>query len=276
MFICCVLENKFLLLSAKQINVSAISTLLKEIIISIAAYGRAHAIISNHKLWKWILLPGLLYMLLYIGGLYVFFISFRTVVSEKIIVGLGISQWLERYDSGLLSFLFSFTGIVVWLVGALFYFSLFKYVWLILGSPVFSWLSEKTASIVTGKTFAFSLNQWLKDMARGVKISLRNLLWQSVYLVALLLLSLIPVVGWVVPFLALTIEAYYFGFSMLDYSFERKRADMGSSIRYIGQHKGLAIGNGLVFYLLHIIPVAGWVFAPAYAVIAATLTVVEE
>jgi CysZ protein len=250
--------------------------LLKEIIISIAAYGRAHAIIRNHKLWKWMVIPGLLYMLLYIGGLYIFFVSFRSVVSEKIIVGLGISQWLERYDSGLMSFLFSFTGLVVWLVGAMFYFSLFKYIWLILGSPIFSWLSEKTESLVTGKSYNFSLNQWLLDMGRAVKIAMRNLLWQSVYLLALLLISLIPLVGWAVPFLALIVEAYYFGFSMLDYSFERKRADMGSSIQYISQHKGLAIGNGVVFYLMHLIPLVGWVFAPAYAVIAATLTVVEE
>jgi CysZ protein len=250
--------------------------LLKEIIISIAAYGRAHHIIRNHKLWKWMVIPGLLYMLLYIGGLYIFFVSFRSVVSEKIIVGLGISQWLERYDSGLMSFLFSFTGLVVWLVGALFYFSLFKYIWLILGSPIFSWLSEKTESLVTGKSYDFSLNQWLLDMGRAVKLAMRNLLWQSVYLLALLLLSLIPVVGWAVPFLALIVEAYYFGFSMLDYSFERKRADMGRSIQYISQHKGLAIGNGVVFYLMHLIPLVGWVFAPAYAVIAATLTVVEE
>lgn len=250
--------------------------MLKEIILAIAAYGRAHGIIRTHRLWKWIILPGLLYMLLYIAGLYVFFISFRSVVSEKIIVGLGISQWLDKYDSGLMSFIFSFTGLVVWLMGALFYFSLFKFVWLILGSPIFAWLSEKTESLVTGRQYEFSAKQWLKDMGRGVEIALRNLLWQSVYFVALLLLSLVPLAGWAVPFLALLIEAYYFGFSMLDYSFERKKTDMGSSIRYIGQHKGLAIGNGMVFYLINIIPLVGWVFAPAYAVVAATLTVMEE
>lgn len=250
--------------------------MLKEIILAIAAYGRAHALIRKHRLWKWIILPGLLYMVLYIAGLYVFFISLRSVVSEKIIVGLGISQWLDKYDSGLLSFIFSFTGLVVWLMGALFYFSLFKFIWLILGSPVFSWLSEQTEAIVTGRQYTFSMSQWLKDMARGVRIAFRNLLWQSVYFIALLLLAMIPVAGWAVPFLALIIEAYYFGFSMLDYSFERKNTGIGSSIRYIGQHKGLAIGNGMVFYLINMIPLAGWVFAPAYAVIAATLTVVEE
>jgi hypothetical protein len=34
----------------------------------------------------------------------------------------------------------------------------------------------------------------------------------------------------------------------------------------------LAIGNGLVFYLMHAIPILGWILAPAYAVVAATIS----
>lgn len=267
---------EYLHLSAKLVKVSFYCILLKEIIIAIGAFGKAHAIIKRHNLWKWILLPGLIYMLLYIGGLYLFFISVQTVVSGRLTDSLGIRQYLEQSDSGLLSFVLSFTGLVVWMVGALFYFSLFKYLWLILGSPIFSWLSEKTEALVNGRNHQFSFVQWFRDMGRGIQIAARNLLWQSVYLVALFLVALLPVIGWTVPFFALIVEAYYFGFSMLDYSFERKSTDPGVSIRFIGAHKGLAIGNGLVFYLMHIIPVVGWVFAPAYAVVAATLTVMEE
>ena len=47
------------------------------------------------------------------------------------------------------------------------------------------------------------------------------------------------------------------------------------SIDFIGRHKGLAIGNGLVFYMMHIVPIIGWVFAPSYAVIAATLSLIN-
>ncbi len=59
---------------------------------------------------------------------------------------------------------------------------------------------------------------------------------------------------------------------MLDYSSERNKLSAQESIDFISHHKGLAIGNGMVFYLLHIIPVLGWLFAPSYAVIAATLS----
>jgi CysZ protein len=47
---------------------------------------------------------------------------------------------------------------------------------------------------------------------------------------------------------------------------------MAESIDFVGKHKGLAIGNGLLFYTMHGVPFLGWVLAPAYAVIAATLS----
>ena len=63
---------------------------------------------------------------------------------------------------------------------------------------------------------------------------------------------------------------------MLDYSSERNGLSSSQSIDFIGQHKGLAIGNGMIFYLLHIIPVLGWVIAPGYAVVAATLSLQQQ
>jgi CysZ protein len=154
----------------------------------------------------------------------------------------------------------------------LFYFSLFKYIWLILGSPVFAYLSERTDSIIENKNFEFDSKQFARDVFRGIKIALRNCLWQSVYMISIVLLSLIPVAGWLTPLLALLVEFYYYGFSMLDYSLERKRINATESIYFIGNHRGLAIGNGLIFYLMQMLPVVGWVLAPAYAVIAATLS----
>lgn len=187
----------------------------------------------------------------------------------------GLKTWLDKYGTGLLGFLFTVAGIILWLIQMLFYFSLFKYIWLIVGSPVYSYLSEKTDSIIGNKEFEFDSKQLIKDIFRGIKISVRNSFWQSVYMISIILLSLIPIVGWLTPLLALLVECYYYGFSMLDYSFERKKLTSADSIYFIGNHKGLAIGNGAVFYMMHILPVIGWVLAPAYAVVAATLSLHE-
>ena len=116
----------------------------------------------------------------------------------------------------------------------------------------------------------------MKDIVRGIKLALRNTLWQTVYTISILLLSFLPVVGWVTPVLALFVECYYYGFSMLDYSSERHRLSPAQSIEFISKHKGLAIGNGLMFYFMHGIIVIGWILAPAYAVIAATISLYHQ
>lgn len=183
-----------------------------------------------------------------------------------------ITTWQEKINSYTIDFLLTFGGFVLWVILMLFYFSLFKYVWLILGSPVFAYLSEKTESIIEGRDFPFSFRQLSKDILRGIRMAIRNTLWQTVYVIFIAILSLLPVIGWPAPILSLFTECYFYGFSMLDYSMERHKKSVGESIFFINQHKGLAIGNGLVFYLMHLVPLLGWILAPAYAVVAATLS----
>jgi CysZ protein len=189
---------------------------------------------------------------------------------------VGIEKWLHRQQSAALSFLFLMGGIMVRLTLVFFYFSLFKYLFLIIGSPLFAYLSEKTESIIEGKDFPFSFSQLVKDMSRGIKLAFRNCLWQTVYAVSILLLSFIPLVGWITPVISTFVECYYYGFSMLDYSCERHQLSPAESIAFIGKRRGLAMGNGLVFYLMHFIPVAGWILAPSYAVVAATISIYHQ
>ena len=243
--------------------------MLKEIVIAIQSYFRAHQFISKHKLWKWILIPGILYMILFTVGIYFFWKSSDSAVSYLSNL-IGIDKWLHRQQNSLLSFLFLMGEIMVRLVLVFFYFSLFKYIFLIIGSPLFAYLSERTEAIIVGKEYAFSWKQLWKDMVRGIRLAVRNSLWQTVYVLSLLILSLVPVIGWITPVIILFVECYYYGFSMLDYSCERHDLSASKSIEFIGKHKGLAIGNGMVFYLMHLLPFVGWALAPAYAVIAAT------
>src|SRR5687768_12695787 len=210
-------------------------------------------------------------MLLFVVGMYFFWQSSNdavTWISQQI----GLETWLQNQRNNWLSFLFLMAGLVLRIVLVFFYFSLFKYIFLIIGSPVFAYLSEITESILEGKDFPFNFKQLLRDILRGVRMAVRNTLWQTLYVVSLLFLSLIPVVGWITPVIVLFVECYYYGSSMLDYSLERHKLSYTQSINYIGRHRGLAIGNGLMFYLMHGFIIIGWVLAPAYAVVAATLS----
>ena len=241
--------------------------MLKEIVIAVQSWGDARRFIKQHHLFKWIIIPGIIYSILFFAGMYFFWSSSNEVVSW-ISSKLNIENWLQQKRNEWLSFLFVKTGLIRGINLVLVYFSLFKSLILVIGSPVFAYLSEKTEAILDGKEHKFNWSDIRKDALRGIKLALRNAGWQSVYLFSLILLSLIPVVGWITPVIALLLECYYFGYAMLDYSFARNNYSSAQSAAFSNRHKGLAIGNGFLFYVMHILIV----LAPAYAIIAATLS----
>ncbi|HEX7905639.1 MAG TPA: EI24 domain-containing protein [Chitinophagaceae bacterium] len=242
--------------------------MLKEIVIAFQSWSDAYEFIREHRFWKWIIVPGIIYTALFITGMIVFWQSANNVVSW-ISLQLRIELWLQEQSSEWLSFFFVMAGVMLRLIIVFFYFSLFKYLILIIGSPVFAYLSEKTEALMENKEHSFNWSELRKDCSRSIILALRNCGWQIVYLFALLLLSLIPVIGWITPVIALVMECYYYGFSMVDYSLARSGVASSQSVSFIGRHKGLAIANGFLFYVMHLLIV----LAPAYAIIAATLTV---
>lgn len=242
----------------------------REVLAAIQAYGKAHQFIMQHKLWKWILVPGILYCILFMTGSY-FVWGYSGEVVEYLFNLLPIKIWITDLESSWVSFFFILLAFSIRIMILLLYFAYYKYLFLILGSPLFAYLSEKTEAILENREFPFSMQQFLKDMARGISISLRNMLYQTVAVLLLIVLSFIPIVGWITPLFAFFIECYFYGFSMVDYSCERHQMSIRQSIRFIKDHRGIALGNGIVFYLLMFIPILGWVLAPSYAVIAATI-----
>lgn len=242
--------------------------MLKEIVIAIQSWGQAHRFIIQHRLWKWVLIPGLIYTALFITGMY-FFVKSATAVIEYITYFLHLSDWIQKFRNSLLGFLFTFAGIILWLTLLFFYFSFFKYICLIIGSPLFAYLSRKTETIIEGNEHIRNWTGIRKEAARGISTAVRNCGWQTLYLVALILLSLVPVIGWITPLIVIFMECHYYGVSMLDYGFARNNYSPSQSLHFISRHKGLAIGNGILFYLMH----TAIIFAPAYAIIAATMTV---
>jgi len=245
-----------------------IKALFKEIVIAFQSWSDARTFTRDNRFWKWIIIPGIIYAALFIVAMFLFWSSSDSVfswVSQQ----LRIEPWLQKERNEWLSFLFVMTGMMLHLMIVLFYFSLFKYMILIIGSPLFALLSEKTEAILEGKEHHFNWADLRRDCWRSIKLALRNGGWQAVYLLALLLLSLVPVIGWITPLIALGMECYYYGFSMLDYSLARSGFNPAQSIHFTSRHKGLAIGNGFVFYLMHLLII----LAPAFAIVAATLAV---
>jgi CysZ protein len=230
-----------------------IYVLLKEIVIAFQSFGEANLFIRQHKMVKWILFPGIIYTLLFIVAMILFAQSANGAVNW-LSQQLRIEPWLQKERNPFLAFIFVMTGIMLRLVLFLFYFALFK-----------------TEAIIENREYKFDLKQILPDAKRSIRLALRNAGWQTVYMIGIIFLSLIPVIGWITPLIAIIVECYYYGFSMLDYGLAKNDFNLQKSIFYSGRHKGLSIGNGIVFYLMH----AVIIFAPAFAIIASSLSVIK-
>lgn len=149
---------------------------------------------------------------------------------------------------------------------------IYKYVVLIITSPIMSALSEKCEIKMMGSSKnTQSIMMQIKSMARGLRLSVSNLSKEITLVILLLLCSFLPLIGLVTTALIFLVESYFAGFGNLDFFMER-RFNVKESKRFIQEHKGLAIGNGAVFLGLIFIPIIGAFFAPTICTISGTIS----
>ena len=234
----------------------------------IESYSEAYRLIKSKKLWAYVMLPGV-FSILFGSG--IFFLAWH--------YSGGISNFLSNnypFDFGKNEFaaVAQYAGWII--IGALAYVS-YKYIILILVAPFMSPLSEKIEAHLQGRksTAGFSLTRAGKELWRGLRVSLRNLFRELIYTGILLLLGLVPLVGFISAPAIFAIQAYFVGFGNMDYTLERHMG-VKESADFVGDYKGLAIANGSIFLLLLMIPVAGLFLAPSLATVASAVETVQR
>lgn len=247
---------------------------------------KAFSLIFDKGLWPFLFYPLIVWILFWVLTL-IGLASLADLLSEWLSKQMNFDaipenghwlSWAKPYLTGYFSF------IIVWVIKLIFWFisgTFSKYVLLVILSPLFALLSEKTEEKLTGANFPFSFPQLLKDIGRGAAISLRNMLLEYFFIFACFIITLfLPIAVFVTVPLLLFISWYYFGFAMLDYSSERHKSGVGESIKFIRANKGYACGIGFVYWLFMALPtiagdVIGLMFGPALAVVGATTCFLE-
>lgn len=243
---------------------------MKEFFRGIGAYPKAHRAIREHRLWPFMIVPGML-SLLYVVGLV--FVGL-TVGGDA--AGWIVAQWLPDFLQGDAARLVM--TILLWLLLLLSGYVTYQPVVLILFSPFLSFLSEMAESRMTGRPGPpFEWKQLLKDVVRAVRINLRNL-FRMVILIALAwLLVIIPLLGSMASAaLIFFIQAFYNGFALSDYTLERKRLSVKESVQFGKDHRARVVGVGAGFMAMMLVPIIGWFAAPTYGTVAATIAAMDE
>jgi len=235
--------------------------------LGLKSYSEAFRFIRQNYLGWFFIFPLLLNVLLFAVGFY----SVASLGSE-LIEYLNGWMGIETWDFWGASFLAGAIKWLIWIVLRLLFFVVYAYVGgyiiLIALSPAFAFLSERTEKILTSSDVPFNWKQFLKDIWRGVVLALRNLAVEMLFTLLLFIISFIPVVGWFTAVVLFLISAYFYGFSFMDYTFERRKFNVKTSIRYMRSNKGLAIGNGLIFALVLLIPFIGVTLAGFFSIVS--------
>ncbi len=205
--------------------------MIKDFLQSLNAYVKAAYYLIRFRLYKY------LFLLLILLGLFVFPVFIFDYLIQ-LITGLIPYAGVQKYALVPVNIAAGISGFILLLVL----------------SPLFSMVSEEVGQKLHGKTYRFSPAQLLKDIIRGVKISLRNLFYQY------LIITLISIALYFLPentllqsfgnVLIILTTAYFYGFSILDYAMENYRMSYKASVTFVRNHPGIAIGLGSVYYLM--------------------------
>jgi len=253
-------------------------SLIKDLQFGFSGYGKALEFIFKNRLYYYFLIPLLLNILLF--GTTLSFVGEFTAYSTSYIQSILNPESWDFFGADILKGTISFIiNLVLYFFFFLLYAFLGGYIILILLSPVLSVVSEKAERILYKTDYPFSWAQIIKDSWRGIKLAIRNFLIESATIILLFLISFVPVIGLATTPILFIVSAYYYGFSFIDYTSERRKLNSRQSIQFVKQNKGLAIGNGIPFALTLLIPFVGVSLSGFIAIIstvAATLSIFQK
>ena len=239
--------------------------MISNLIDGLKAYLEAYQVISRLKLWRFFMIPMLISVLIFLNIVLVS-ISF----SDEI--GLYISSfWSWDFGKETINTVSMILGgIILISIGLI----LFKHLVMILSAPFMGPISKKIEDDFTGVTSQTQVSSPLTLVFRSIKISSRNLFRELLLSIPILILGLIPLIGFFSLFLLFLMQAYFAGFGNMDYTLER-HFSYQKSIQFVKENKGIAIGNGLVFILFLLIPFVGIIFIIPFSVTSATIATVK-
>lgn len=239
--------------------------MISDLIDGLKAYLEAYRVISRLKLWRFFMIPMLISVVVFLSVVLVS-ISFSEVI------GLYISSfWSWDFGKETINTVSMILGgIILISIGLI----LFKHLVMILSAPFMGPISKKIEDDFIGVTSQVQVSSPLTLMFRSVKISSRNLFRELLLSIPILLLGLIPFIGFFFLIFLFLMQAYFAGFGNMDYTLER-HFSYQKSIQFVKENKGIAIGNGLVFMLFLLIPFVGIILIIPFSVTSATIATVK-
>ena len=233
---------------------------MQNIFKGIKAYAGALGLISTLGLWKYFAIPVLIsFVTAALIGLSAW--GWSDNVANTIDL-LWVWEWGADWFHGVAEIL---GGVLIIVLGLIVY----KHIVMALSAPFMSPVSTAIEHHFLGEKHIHRDTSNTSQLWRGIRVNVRNLTMEVFITIPLLVLSLVPVLNIITTLLIFLVQAYYAGFGNMDYTLERHYG-YKESVQFVKRHKGVAIGNGILFTIMLFIPVIGLLLVLPLSVTAAT------
>jgi len=225
--------------------------------------GRGFHLIRQPEVRLYVIMPLLINIILFGGLLWLGYQQFSPMVES-----------LMSHVPGFLEFLRWFIWIVITLLTAIIVFFSFTPIANVIAAPFNALLSEKIEIRLTGKAVSSGISFYAM-IKISVLSQLGKLLYIALWSLALLLISLIPVINIIAPVLWVIFGSWLLSLEYLDYPMGNHDLRFSDQKKILAQRRGLALGFGGAVMVLTSIPLVNFIVMPV-AVAGATLLYVEQ
>lgn len=214
---------------------------ITQIKLGLSSYSKSFSIIKKQKMMKYMLIPIVLNIILII-------ITFKA--------GSEVSDWInelvkEKFQLEQGTFLNGLINSSINILVVVLSYIAFVYIGgniiIALMSPIYSLMSEKVDTALTGREFGFDGKQMIKDLFRGLLLAVRNTIIEILWTILCFFLGFVPIIGFLSPIILFFVNSYFFGFAFADYTNERNKLTQRQRVDYVKKHKYMAITIGAVY-----------------------------
>ncbi|ASO17896.1 putative sulfate transport protein CysZ [Actinoalloteichus hoggarensis] len=200
--------------------------------------------------------PALLTSLLYLG-----------LLITLVVFSGDITAWLTPFADGWAEPLRSLTRITV---GIVFFAAViaagqavFLTVTLLVGGPVYESISEEIDEQLGGGVVEEAQTGWFRSVLAGLGDAVRMLFRSLIWAVVLMALGFIPILGLLVPLLAILVGSWLLALEITSLPMGRRGIGLVDCRRRLRRRRMLALGFALPNYLLMLVPFAALIATPA-------------
>ncbi|PQB05539.1 EI24 domain-containing protein [Aureitalea marina] len=240
--------------------------MIGSILDGIKAYGVSFRLLGELGLWRYFFVP----------------MGISLFIAANIILATwgwsdNLGEWIAGiwvWDWGKVTFAVIseiLGGVIIFILGLIVY----KHLVMALSAPFMSPVSEAIEKHLNGEVGGKLHKRFFPQLRRGIQINIRNLFMELLLSIPVLLLGFVPIIGVASTVLLFLLQSYYAGFGNMDYTLERHMS-VKESIQFVKARRGLAIGNGVPFMLLLLIPIVGVILVLPLSVTASSYLTVQE